>query len=354
MKSNSEHKIYDCIIIGGGQAGLSVGYFFRRTKLTYLILDEQDTAGGAWLKTWDSLKLFSPAAYSSLSGWQMPNTDEEYPTKGEFINYITAYKKRYNFPVNYSTTVQQVVKENNFYKVTTNKGDFYSKTLVSATGTAKNPFIPTYLKADIFKGEQIHSVDYKNASNLKNKNVIVVGGGNSGAQILAEVSKVAKTKWVTLKEPKFLPKEIDGRYLFKQATESYVNNDTESYTQKVSLSDIVQIKTVQEALKRDVFKDYRPFTSFYEDGVIWEDTTKEPVDVIIWCTGFRANLEHLSALQITQNNKTNTTGTKATDINGLWLVGYGNWTGFASATIYGVGKTAKQTVKEIAVYVGGL
>ncbi|MCL5246826.1 ArsO family NAD(P)H-dependent flavin-containing monooxygenase [Cellulophaga sp. 20_2_10] len=354
MKSNSEHKIYDCIIIGCGQAGLSVGYFFRRTKLEYLILDEQDTVGGAWLKTWDSLKLFSPAAYSSLSGWQMPNTEEEYPSKNEFIKYITAYEKRYNFPVNHKTTVLEVVKEANFYKITTNKGDFYSKTLVSATGTAKNPFIPKYPNDEVFKGKQIHSVAYKNANDLKGKNVIVVGGGNSGAQILAEVSKVAKTKWVTLKEPKFLPKEIDGRYLFKQATESYVNNDTKSYTEKVSLSDIVQVKSVQEALKRGVFKDYRPFTSFYDDGVIWEDNTKEPVDVIIWCTGFRANLEHLSSLHITENNKINTTGTKATDITGLWLVGYGNWTGFASATIYGVGKTAKQTVKEIVAYVNGL
>lgn len=83
-------KIYDVIIVGAGQAGLSVAYFSRRTTLNYLIIDDQKEAGGAWLHTWESLKLFSPREHSSLSGWQMPNTKAEYPTKNEFIAYLKA------------------------------------------------------------------------------------------------------------------------------------------------------------------------------------------------------------------------------------------------------------------------
>ncbi|SHJ20114.1 Pyridine nucleotide-disulphide oxidoreductase [Mesonia phycicola] len=341
-------KTYDIIIIGGGQAGLSVAYFLKRSSLSYLILDNQKEPGGSWLKTWDSLKLFSPATYSSLSGWAMPKTKGEYPTKNEFIDYLSAYEKRYNFNVERDTEVIKVEKENNLFKTTTNKGIFYSKTLVSATGTAKNPFIPTYPKIDEFSGQQIHSVNYKNANDLTDKKVLIVGAGNSGAQILAEVSKVADTKWVTLNEPEFLPDDIDGRYLFNEATQKFLGKTKNtSKDTKVSLSNIVMIESVKDARNRDVLHAVRPFKEFYKNGVVWENGEKEEFDTVIWCTGFQANLKHLKLLNLIENNKIKTEHTRSTKEPKLWLVGYGNWTGFASATIYGVGKTARQTVKEI-------
>ncbi len=342
-------KIYDVLIIGGGQAGLSIAYFLRRSKLNYLILDNQEQIGGSWLQTWDSLKLFSPSEYSSLSGWAMPKSNEEYPTKAEFISYLSAYEKRYDFTIQRQTEVLQVIKENDLFKVETNKGVFHSKTLVSATGTAGNPFISKYPNENIFSGEQIHSVNYKNSDDLQNKNVLIVGGGNSGAQILAEVSKVANTKWVTLKKPQFLPDNIDGRYLFNEATQKFLGKSDEKYTEgfSVSLSNIVMIESVREARDRNVLNAVRPFKKFYENGVIWEDGTKEEFDVVIWCTGFRSNLKHLESLDIIEDKRIETKNTRSVKEPNLWLIGYGNWTGFASATIYGVGKTARHTVKEI-------
>ena len=342
-------KIYDVIIIGGGQAGLSVGYFLRRSRLDYLILDNQRVAGGSWLHTWDSLKLFSPSDYSSLSGWAMPKSEEEYPTKTEFIDYLAAYEKWYAFPIQRDTEVFKVEQDNGLFKTTTNKGVFYSKTLVSATGTARKPFIPKVPDPNEFSGVQMHSVNYKNATDLVHKKVLIIGGGNSGAQILAEVSKVAATKWVTLSEPSFLPDAIDGRYLFNEATQKFLgkSNEENKGNFNVSLANIVMIETVKEARNRNVLNANRPFKEFYKDGVIWEDGTKEPFDAVIWCTGFRANLNHLESLNIMENDTIATINTRSIKEPNLWLVGYGNWTGFASATIYGVGKTARETVKEI-------
>jgi cation diffusion facilitator CzcD-associated flavoprotein CzcO len=114
--------------------------------------------------------------------------------------------------------VTRVEKEAGLFKTTTNKGVFYSKVIVSATGTAGNPFTPSYPKSDVFIGTQIHSVNYKNAIDYKGLKLLIVGGGNSGAQILAEVSLVAEIKWITMTEPIFLPDDIDGRYLFNEAT----------------------------------------------------------------------------------------------------------------------------------------
>lgn len=342
-------KIYDTLIIGGGQAGLSVAYFLRRQNLDYVILDDQDKAGGSWQQTWDSLTLFSPTEYSSLSGWAMPKSILEYPSKTEFINYLKHYEVRYNIPIQRKTSVISVSKETDLFKVTTNNGHFYSKTLVSATGTAKLPFIPSYPGQHLFSGEQLHSINYRNANELIGKRVLIIGGGNSGAQILAEVSKVAQSQWVTLKEPYYLPDDIDGRYLFQAATQKFLGkqNDSRS-TIKASLSNIVMVPSVKEARNRGILHAKRPFTSFYEEGVIWRDKKKEPFDVVIWCTGFKANLNHLDPLGIIENDRIKTTHTRSIKEPKLWLVGYGNWTGFASATTYGVGKTARQTVKEIA------
>ena len=342
-------KIYDVLIIGGGQAGLSIAYFLRRSKLNYLILDNQKQTGGSWLQTWDSLKLFSPSEYSSLSGWGMPKTNEEYPTKAEFISYLSAYEKRYDFAIQRQTDVFKVVKENDLFKIETNKGIFYSKTLVSATGTAGNPIIPEYPNQNIFFGEQIHSVNYKNSDDLIGKNVLIVGGGNSGAQILAEISKVANTKWVTLKEPQFFPDDIDGSYLFNEATQKFLGKSDEKSTGgfSVSLSNIIMIESVKEARDRNVLHAVRPFKEFYENGVIWEDGRKEEFDAVIWCTGFRSNLKHLESLDIIEDKRIEIVTTRSVKEPNLWLIGYGNWTGFASATIYGVGKTARHTVKEI-------
>lgn len=343
-------KIYDTIIIGGGQAGLSVGYFMRRTNLAYRILDDQDTPGGAWLKTWDNLSLFSPTQYSSLSGWLMPPSEGEYPTKYEFLDYLRKYEKRYNFPIRRNTKVTDVVKADRLFEIKTETGSLYAKTVVSATGTANNPVLPAYSGMEKFKGQQLHSRDYKNPEQFKDKTVAVVGEGNSGAQILAELARVAKTEWICLEKPTFLPEDIDGRYLFHQANAKFYGKQTKKEREKLSLSNIVQVPAVKKALQNGVYENYRlfeEFQEFYENGIIWEDGKKEKLDAVIWCTGFKADLKHLRPLNIFDRNRIKTRYTHSVKEPGLWLVGYGSWTGYASATIYGVGKTARQTVKEL-------
>ena len=257
-------KVYDTIVIGGGQAGLSMGYFLRRQKLDYLILDDREEAGGAWLDTWDSLKLFSPTQFSSLSGWMMPVGPQEYPGKDEFLDYLRAYEKRYRFPIERPVSVLSVAKADDTFLIETNRGSYQAKTLVSATGTAKGPVIPAYENRGLFQGRQIHSLDYRNPKAFAGQKILVVGGGNSGAQILAELSKVAHTQWVTLKPPTFLPDEIDGRYLFDAATRRYL--DLCDSKKAHSLGDIVMVDSVKEARQRGVYESRAPFESFYEEG----------------------------------------------------------------------------------------
>lgn len=88
-------RLIDIAIIGGGQAALSVAYYLRRSIYSFVILDAEASPGGAWLHGWDSLRLFSPSTWSSLSGWQMPPTETTYPGRDQVVDYLRHYESRY-------------------------------------------------------------------------------------------------------------------------------------------------------------------------------------------------------------------------------------------------------------------
>ncbi|WP_017731937.1 ArsO family NAD(P)H-dependent flavin-containing monooxygenase [Nafulsella turpanensis] len=344
-------NIFDVLVIGGGQSGLALGYYLRRSELTYKILDKEESAGGSWQHFWESLQLFSPAQWSSLPGTLMQGGPDYYPGRNETIEYLKGYEEKYKIPVERSVHIEKVEQaEEGIIKLYTNKGVWMSRALISATGSFSNPYIPEIPGKDTFKGKILHSSQYRAPGQFRNKKVVVVGGGNSGTQILAELSRVAHTLWVTEKPPRFLPDEVDGRTLFDAATEMYkARQEGRSFTPP-SLGDIVMVPSVKEARFRGVLKWNPPIKAFTEEGVILENGKSIAADAVVFCTGFRASLAHLESLGIVENGKVKTNGTQAETIKGLWLVGYGNWTGFASSTLIGVGRSARKTVQEVETY----
>jgi putative flavoprotein involved in K+ transport len=342
---------YDVIVIGGGQSGLAIGYYLRRSRLSYIILDNQKEAGGAWLHTWKSLRLFSPAQWSSLPGMIMIGGSDYYPTRDEAIEYLKFYETKYNLPVKRKVDVFGVLKVDDEFQLETSEGIMVSKAVVSATGSFNNPFVPTFDGSEIFRGQILHSSQYESPTQFENARAAIVGEGNSGVQILAEVSNVTETLWVTQKEPRYLPDHVDGRFLFDAATQMYEAQKAGKEYKPPSLGDIVMVDSVKEARARKVLKSVRPFDHFTEDSIVWADGHEEKIDVVIFCTGFKPSLPHLKNLGIVnEDGKADTIGTKSKTVDGLWLVGYGNWTGFASATLIGVGRSAKKTVEEIVEF----
>jgi putative flavoprotein involved in K+ transport len=341
--------MHDVVVIGGGQAGLAVGYYLRRTSLSHVILDDQAGPGGAWRHTWRSLRLFSPAAFSSLPGWMMSGGPDDYPSRDDALDYLTRYEKRYALPIRRPVHVTGVHAEPDALRVESGVGAFHGRAVVSATGSWPAPFIPDYPGRERFAGRQLHSAAYTGPEEFAGRKVLIVGGGNSGAQILAELSLVADTTWVTLEPPRFLPDHIDGRYLFDQATAQYrARQEGREPPAPASLGDVVMVPAVREARTRGVLEARPPFTRFTESGVVWPDGGEERFDAVVWCTGFRAALEHLRPLGVLEpNGRVRVEGTRAVAEPRLWLVGYGNWTGFASATLIGVGRSARATVAEL-------
>lgn len=342
-------ELTDVIVIGGGQAGLALGYYLRRTELSWKILDDGEAPGGAWRAGWDSLRLFSPARWSSLPGRLMQGGDDDYPTRAEALEYLAWYEDHYDLHVERPVHVTGVRRDGEVLKVETTEGTRLARAVISATGTWRNPVVPDVSGRERFKGFQLHSARYRNADDLQGKRVAVVGAGNSAAQILAEVSQVAETVWCTLREPRFLPDEVDGRYLFDQATVRFrAKQQGLPVPPAASLGDIVMVEPVKDARARGVLRPQSMFSEMTETELVWPDGTTREVDGVIWATGFMAALEHLRPLGVIgSEGSVEVEGTRSTAEPQLWLVGYGGWTGFASATIIGVGRTARQTVQEV-------
>lgn len=346
-------KVLDVIVIGGGQSALACGYYLRRAQLNYLILDKQMLPGGAWLNAWDSLTLFSPAEYSSLPGWAMPKTEHKFPIREEVIEYLRQYEDHYQLNIRRNTEVQEVRKEDNFFTLETSQGIFKATTIISATGTWGNPVIPDNISKEDYKGIQIHSRSYKKPEDFIGLKTLVVGEGNSGAQIFAELSRFTETKWSTKHEPQYLPDDIDGYYLFNVASAKYkAQKEGKPFdATQYNLGNIVMLPSVKEARARGVLFSSGSFNQLYKKGVIWDKGGEEEFDAIIWCTGFGYDTSYLKSLIHTdEKGAANSDESRSLEIKGLWLVGYGNWTGYASATLIGVNRTAKQTIIEIEEY----
>ncbi|MEH0929775.1 ArsO family NAD(P)H-dependent flavin-containing monooxygenase [Micromonospora sp. CPCC 205558] len=342
----------DVVVVGGGQAGLAAGYYLRRAGLEYVILDAQSQPGGAWRHGWDSLRLFSPAPYSPLPGWGMPGQDgEEFPSAGHVVDYLRAYEQRYDLAVRRPVRVQEVRPAGERLAVQTDAGTWSARYVISATGTWQCPYVPDVPGREEFLGRQVHTVQYASPQEFRGQRVVIVGGGNSGAQILADVSRVAEVTWVTRRRPRFMPDDVDGRVLFDVAARKASGAAGGGVS---DLGDIVMVPSVVDARERGVLHAREMFTRLSAHGVCWADGTEQPCDAVIWCTGFRPDLAHLAPLLPGWRQGTAPTdGTRSVDEPRLYLLGYGDWTGSASATLVGAGRTAKATVADISAQLAG-
>jgi cation diffusion facilitator CzcD-associated flavoprotein CzcO len=280
----------------------------------------------------------------------MPGGTSYYPTRDEALTYLTDYEARYAVPVVRPTRVSGVERIGDCLTVNTDTGAWTARAVVSATGAWSAPNVPLLPHQDRFRGQTLHSAHYRSADAFDGRRVVVVGGGNSGAQIVADLFERAHVTWATRRPPTFLPDDIDGRYLFGEASARYrAMTEGAPLPPARLLGDIVMVEPVRRARDRGALRATPMFTAFTENGVSWPDGSHTREDVVIFATGFRPALQHLAPLGVmAPNGRIEVRGTRSVREPRLWLVGYGDWTGYASATLIGVGRTARATVDEVA------
>ena len=184
-----EIQRYETVIVGGGQAGLSVGYHLKKHGRSFVVLDAEERIGDSWRARWDSLRLYSPAFRDALPGMPFPAAKTAYPTKDEMGDYLETYATRFDLPVRSRAAVETLTQENGSYAARTTDGRcFVGDNVVVATGVFRKPHLPEFadeLAPDI---TQLHSDDYRNLSQLQAGPVLVVGASHSGSDIAFEAA----------------------------------------------------------------------------------------------------------------------------------------------------------------------
>jgi putative flavoprotein involved in K+ transport len=193
MNGNGAVERVETVIIGGGQAGLATGYHLRRRRRPFVILDANQRIGDAWRQRWDSLRLFTPARYSGLPGWRFPAPALSFPTKDEVGEYLEDYAAQFELFVRTGVAVDSLRSDSNIYVVTSAAGRFEADNVVVASGSHRSPRVPDFA-AELDPGiVQLHSSEYRNPTQLQEGPTLVVGAGNSGAEIALEVSRTHPT-----------------------------------------------------------------------------------------------------------------------------------------------------------------
>jgi putative flavoprotein involved in K+ transport len=205
---------YDTVVIGGGQAGLAVGHHLAKHDIDFAILDGAQRVGDSWRNRWDSLRLFTPARYSGLPGMPFPDAPEHFPDKDQVADYLERYAERFELPVCLNTRVSALRREGPDFVLDTSDAQFVARNVVVATGPfqrARVPPMAKQLRTDI---HQLHSHQYRNPFELPEGDVLVVGAGNSGAQIALELSAF-RTVTLAGRDIARLPRTMLGGGIFR-------------------------------------------------------------------------------------------------------------------------------------------
>ncbi len=205
----------DVLVVGAGQAGLAIGWHLREQGIrSFLLIDAGPEVGHVWRTRWDSLRLFTPAEYDGLPGMPFPAAAGTYPSKDDVADYLRGYAAAFELPVRLDTRLTRLAKTGDRFHADTSTGPLTARHVVIATGPFQTPVVPTlarHLATDVV---QLHSADYRNPGQLPDGPVLVVGAGNSGLQIAAELATSRPVTVAVGTRPPMLPQRFLGRDLF--------------------------------------------------------------------------------------------------------------------------------------------
>jgi cation diffusion facilitator CzcD-associated flavoprotein CzcO len=350
----------DIVVIGAGQAGLSSAYHLKQRGLPagkgFVVLDQSPRPGGAWQFRWPSLTLTTVNRIHDLPGMRFSDAvntgDGEVKAAEAVPRYFAAYEQAFELPVFRPVHVKVVCDRGERLRIETDRGSFSARGLINATGTWEEPYIPEYPGAARFRGQQLHTRDYRTADEFIGKHVVIVGGGISAIQLLDEISRRTTTTWVTRRVPEFREgpfTEEDGRAAVKMVEERVRQGLPP--TSVVSVTGLRLTPAIAAMRDRGVLERLPMFSEITADGVRWPDGTEQRADVILWCTGFRSSLDHLAPLLLREPvGGITMTGRLATQVAKdprVHLVGYG-----PSASTIGANRAGAAAASELMTYLG--
>lgn len=282
-----EHR--DVVVVGGGQAGLAIGYFLAQQGRDYVILEAAEEVGAAWRERWDSLKLFTPVRYSSLPGLAFPGDPDSYPGRDQVAGYLSDYARHFELPVEFGSRVRTIRQGERGYVIDLQDSAYTATQVVVATGPFQIPFVPPLadrLDQGVF---QIHSSEYRAPGHLPDGPILVVGGGNTGFQIAEELAAVREVHLSIGSRQTPLPRRILGRDLFWYLDKTgFIRKSTETRLGRRMQGRDTLIGSSRRALRKRHGVHLHPrAVGASGHTVCFSDATDLDVGAVIWATGFQ-------------------------------------------------------------------
>lgn len=344
------------IVVGGGQAGLSVGYHLKQLGLDdFLILDAGARIGDAWRKRWDSLKLFTPAAYDGLDGMRFPAPGSSTPGKDEMADYLEAYAKRFDLPVLLNSRVERLTRTGAGFALSAGGHAFEAERVIVAMSNYQRPRVPAFARDLLPSIRQFDLFSYRNPGQLAAGNVLIVGAANSGAEIAKDL---AASHRVIVAGPKV--SEVPGKY------SGFVNQRIMvPLLNRLIFPRLMSVDTpIGRRAREGVMKSAVPLirvksrdlaalgvervgrVTGTRDGLpLLADGTALDVQNVVWCGGFDAGLDWIELPVLLPNGEPDHDRGAARAVPGLYFVGQHFLTSMASAMVHGVGRDARRVAR---------
>ncbi|MCU1570903.1 MAG: putative FAD-dependent oxidoreductase [Naasia sp.] len=348
------------VVIGAGQAGLSVAYYLQRLGMRagsdFLVLDRGPLAGGAWQNRWESLRLGSAHRVHDLPNMKaldlsFDSADRSRPARDVVVEYYARYEEFFDLRVRRPSQVTAVFDRGADLVLRSTTGDIVAQAVVNATGTWGAPFVPYYPGLQQFRGQQVHTATYSAAEDFRGQRVLVVGGGTSAIGFLLELEGVAqKTFWATRRPVDYMD---HGTLSLEDAVTAVAAQDAAARSGRalpsiVSGTGVPKTRRIAAGIARGVL-DARPmFSRLEEDAVVWPDGSREPIDAIVWATGFRPDVRHLSPLHLHEKEGGIVVATGAAERDPrIFFAGYG-----PTASTVGANRAGRVVARQVFAAIG--
>ncbi len=356
MQYQPTFERFDTIVIGGGQAGLSVGYHLARLGRTFVILDANDRIGDSWRKRWDSLRLFTPARYDGLAGMSFPASPDTFPTKNEMADYLERYAAHFSLPVRTGVRVDRLFRQGRTYVVTAGERRYEADHVVVAMASYQIPRVPAFGRALAPAITQLHAIDYRSPAQLREGAVLIVGAGNSGAEIAVEIARSHRTI-VAGRDTGHVPFRMGSLVarllvplLFRIVFHRILTVKT-PIGRKVRPKLISQGGPLIRVKPADLAAagiERVPRIAGVRDGLpVLEDGRVLDVTNVIWCTGFNPGFSWIDLPVLEKDGEPKHQAGVVGDEPGLYFVGLHFLYAFSSTMIHGVARDAERIASVI-------
>ena len=357
--SNAQPERVEVVVIGAGQAGLSVGYHLSRLGVRFVILEANQRIGDPWRNRWDSLRLFTPSPFDGLDGMRFPKAGHTFPNKDEMGDYLEAYAARFSLPVRTGVRVDRVVKQGDRYLVTAGAIRYEAENVVVAMSSYQDPWTPPFARELDAAIVQLHSSAYRSPSQLREGGVLIVGAGNSGSEIAMELARKGHGVWLAGRDTGHIPFRIEGvlaklflvRLVLRVVFHRILTRDTPIGRKvrpqmigaggpliRVKPKDLAAVG-VRRAPRVAGVRDGRP---------VLDDSSVPEVTNVIWCTGFRNDFSWIERPVFDDRGEPIQIRGLAKDEPGLYFVGIHFQYAMSSTMIHGVGRDARFAAEQIA------